>query len=161
MSSQKRKQGATVSLRLSKRNNENASEKNPLLKLIPDVSVDTFTYTESKQWEALESDESCMMVFKKWYNDNNKKYKHIKHAFNSLCKHYGLITIKHIVVKNDNKKLTTLWTMQSFNNRTWIYQACQVIEDNIELIASKDGSCFTLQDKELEPISKLIEMVCA
>lgn len=159
MSAQKRNRGATVSLRVSKRNNENTSNKNPLLKLIPDVSVvkDTFTYSEHKQWEALESEQSCMLVFEKWYNDNNKRYKHIKHAFNSLCKHYGLITIKHVVIKIDNEEITTLWTLKSFNNRTWIYQS---IEGDLDQIAFKDD-VFTLQDDELKPISNLIEMVCA
>lgn len=160
MSSRKRQYETNLSLRLTKRNGRDAGAKNPLLKLIPDVKVesDVSKYTEHKQWESLESDGSCMLVFEKWYNDNNKRYKHIKHAFNSLCKHYGLIEIRHVTISIDGEELSTLWAMKSFHDRTWIYQ---VVEGGLNQVAFQEGSVFSLKDEELEPIAKLIETVCA
>jgi hypothetical protein len=80
------------------------------------IEITEYKFTNYKQWDNIPLD--CMEIFKKWYETNSDKYNHIKHAFNSLCKHFGLITI----MKYEYNKQSELWKFTSFLNKSWYYQ---------------------------------------
>lgn len=127
--------------------------KNPLLQLIPNIAVDTkeYSYNNHDQWDEIES--NAMVVFKTWYNDNNKDYKHIRHAFNSLCKHHSGVIFKCNIFKLDNKYMTTIWVFKSFQDRAWIYQ---VDGSYFNLISEKNGNLFIVKDEELKPLTNFL-----
>jgi hypothetical protein len=80
-----------------------------------------YKFTDYKQWDKLQGD--AYKIFKKWYENNNtnNRYKHIKHAFNSLCKHYKLITI----TKYTEDNIIIKWKVTSFyknkNKISWTF----------------------------------------
>lgn len=161
MSKSRSRDSETDSARLRKRNTHDAVRKNPLLSMLSDHSceIDEFNYTNHKQWEELQSVQSCMKVFENWYNSNNKRYNHIKHAFNSLCKHYKALKFKHIRVLSQGAEIAAMWTFKSFGDKTWVYL---VDEGDLELIAHSEGDVlFTMYDDDLKPIARKIKQLCA
>ena len=108
-----------------KRKNVEPIDNTSLLQLIkkPDIVKVSYQFTNHNDWEALTFTNDAYEVFKTWYNDNHTDYKHIKHAFNSLCKHYDMIKLTRY---NIEKKFI-IWKFVSFQNehdsdgKTWIY----------------------------------------
>ena len=135
--------------------------KNPLLKLIPNVTfkIDEKTYNSHKEWDKLENDKKFMNIFEYWYNSNTQHYKHIKHAFNSMCKHYKLITIKSTTILLDKKNLTKLWSIQSYKEtsdelgRTWLYQEN---DEEFNLVMYRDTNTFELKEPDLLSIKDIL-----
>ena len=133
------------------------SRKNPLLIFNkPVISKESFHYKSHSEWNTIESS-TCMKVFEKWYEDNNKndRYNHIRHAFNSICKNYKKLNfIKYEIVLN-NELISTLWRIESFNTKNWLYQ---LIDDNFQFIAYKEEvSIFEIKENDLEPLKYFIE----
>ncbi len=57
--------------------------------------LEIFEFQNSKEWAAMEKNLTALAVFQKYYENHSKKYKHIRHCFNALCKHEKFIRIEH------------------------------------------------------------------
>ena len=64
--------------------------------------VKVFIYKSHRQWDDLDTNEIALRIFQKWYENINVngRYRHIKHAFNSLCKHEKYIRIEQRAAKD-------------------------------------------------------------
>jgi hypothetical protein len=137
---------------------EKSNEKNPLLKLVDVITINglrTYIYTHHSQWDELEKMKDPMNIFSHWYNDNNKEYNHIKHAFNSLCKHYSLILIKEFEISLNNNKITKIWTMKTKKDHISIYQ---INNKKLNLIAVKNGIVpLEIKDDEIKTVKDFLE----
>lgn len=140
---------------------QRASELNPLLQLIPNVTISSNVqeYTKHTDWEALTSS-AFYRVFEYWYNSNTQHYKHIKHAFASLCKHYNGIHLKCSTILLDEKELTKIWLIHSYQEvstetgRLWLYQ--ELDEGDLTNIVYKDVTTFDIKDNQLLPLKELL-----
>lgn len=134
------------------------SSINPFIKFWSTlITKNTYSYTHYTQWDQI--DKTAMKVFETWYNDNCAKYKHIKHAFNSMCKHYQLVQIKEYIFKNNNTIVSKFWKFRSFiredQSRYWIYQEKN---DTFELVAQKEyDTSFQVIDDELKPVAHILK----
>ena len=61
------------------------------------------SFTNSKDWNDFRSNYIASVIFNQWYENvrRNSNYKHIKHAFNSLCKHNNGFNINIIELETD------------------------------------------------------------
>lgn len=138
-------------------------EDNSLLKLVHKVSKSSeeYEFTNHTQWDIMQAKSECIKLFSQWYEDNKKeyKYKHIKHAFNSLCKHYGLVIMKFMSIKVNDENVGELAIFKSFDLKTWIYQNKN---NELTLIAFKDSSAniFKIVSKELDSIKPYLIKLC-
>ena len=78
----------------------------------------TLTFKIHTQWSDLEANPDFMKFFEFWYKSNKQHYKHVKHAFNSMCKHFKHIEIDRCTIS----KKCIIWKFISYKNKTWIYQ---------------------------------------
>lgn len=136
---------------------------NPIIKFFNNVIFegDVFSYTSHNDWDKLVADSEAMSVFETWYNSNNSDYRHIKHAFNSLCKHYGLIKITNHAFIISGEDVANFWTFKSFydeadnKSQSWVYQ---VLDGEYHLVATKDEKkSIEIINMELLPFKFLID----
>lgn len=134
--------------------------KNSLLKIKDnyEIKVNVHRFTNYKQWDEMSDTNECMNLFKTWYSDHFKQYNHIKHAFNSLCKHYKSIVMKYETIKLDDNCEIKLAIFQSFNTKKWIYQNK---EGNYVLIANMVNDAINIVDNELKSVEEFIKTKCA
>lgn len=61
------------------------------------------SFKDSKQWNDFRSNYLASVIFNQWYEyiKKNSHYKHVKHAFNSLCKHNNGFNIKTVELNSD------------------------------------------------------------
>jgi hypothetical protein len=118
------------------------------------VKKTIFKYKKHTEWDSLTDNKEAYTVFETWYNAYKQDFKHIKHAFNHLCKHYKIIKIAKHSIKCESVLVTHLWSLSSFNDgkksKAWIYQ------DN-KLIATKfwDGELL-LKDHSIASFKSVI-----
>lgn len=137
-------------------NKQISKPKNALLKLLPDIQIkdDVYIYNNHTQWDEMMGVQSCRLIFGYWYNDNSKNYKHKKHAFNSLCKHYGEMVFKRKEVLMNGKTNSVFWTFKG-GDTTWMYQ----IEEEPILICKKSIKGVEILNKDLGIMKRLIELL--
>jgi enoyl-[acyl-carrier-protein] reductase (NADH) len=114
------------------------------------IKKETYEYTNHKQWDTLTS--QTLKVLEAWYESNNSQYNHIKHAFNSMCKHYEKIDIIKYTIKLSTKRII-IWKLTSFTDKSWLYY-----DDNksLSLIAFMTKEKRIIKDKKLAHLLKMI-----
>lgn len=121
-----------------------ASVSNPFLELFDNMVIknSTYNYKTHKEWENFENNK-VYKIFETWYDDYQTKYNHIRHAFNSLCKHHNNLTFTKYNIKIQNKVITSFWTFKYNESKHWIYQE---LEGEYNLVAIFDDDQLEIID---------------
>lgn len=137
-----------------------AAAANPLLAILPKIEIDVerFEYTTHHDWDDMQSVQGCKKIFKFWYDKFGSTYKHERHAFNHLCKHYDGFKLKRIDVLVNGELCTVLWAIEIRDLPSRVYQ---ILEGRPELIATVEQGATCIEKAELEPLKQLIEKLCA
>lgn len=75
---------------------EMKADPEPQLQIeIEPAPLEIFEFQTSKEWVEMEKNLTALAVFQKYYENHSKKYRHIRHCFNALCKYEKFIRIEH------------------------------------------------------------------
>ena len=116
-----------------------------------------FQFTNHTEWDKFTG--QPLEIFEIWYESNNRGYNHLKHAFNYLCKHYGLLSFDEYTLTDSDKTITKFWIFTSYykdnRSRYWIYQR---LNKSYHLVASKDqDSPLEVHDDDLKPYEYVLK----
>lgn len=114
------------------------------------IKKDIYQYKNHKEWDTLIP--QTLKVLESWYESYNNEYNHIKHAFNSMCKHYKKIDIIKYTIKLNRKKII-IWKFRSFKDKSWFYYDDEKL---LSLIAFITKEKRVIKDKKLAHLLKMI-----
>lgn len=72
-----------------------------------------YRFTSCKEWPNFLNHKDCNEILERFYAQNKGRYRHPRHAFNSLCKHMGEVHIEKITIKENGLVLTTIWLLKT------------------------------------------------